>query len=333
MTEQVSSRQRIAVTGATGFVGRATLARMAALGLRPRLLLRRPDPALEALASEVVRGDLRDPEALEKLVAEVDTVLHIGGLVAAARASDFRAVNAEGTARLAMAAQAAGVERFLLVSSLAARHPELSPYAASKRAAERALVETAPGLSHCILRPPGVYGPGDRATLPIFQQLAAGMVIVPGRRDARFSLIYVEDLARAIVALLQQPQAPAWDGEPLALDDGRLGGYGWHELAAMAEEQLGRPIRLLRLSSALLAPVTMTGALWGRLTGRPVMLSPGKLRELAWPDWVSQAQPERLPAEGRPEVDFIRGFTSTLEWYEKQGWLRPRRSAAKEARP
>src|SRR5690554_6374328 len=109
---------------------------MAARGLRPRLLLRRRDPALEALASEVVRGDLRDPEALERLVGEGDMVLHIGGLVAAARPTDFRAVNAEGTATLDMAALAAGIDRFLLVSSLSAHYTELSPYAASKRAAE-----------------------------------------------------------------------------------------------------------------------------------------------------------------------------------------------------
>src|SRR5690606_41796513 len=95
---------------------------MAALGLRPRLLLRRPDPALEALSSEVVRGDLRDPEALEKVVAEVDTVLDIGGLVSAARAADFRAVKGEGTTRRAMAATQAGGERCQRVTLHAAPH-------------------------------------------------------------------------------------------------------------------------------------------------------------------------------------------------------------------
>jgi len=321
------------VTGATGFVGRVAVARMAAAGLRPRLLLRRREPELEALASEVVRGDLRDREALARLVEGAGSVVHIGGIVAAVRPGDFQAVNAETTAALARAAVQAGARRFLLISSLAARQPELSPYAASKRAAEEAVLALSQEFSCCLLRPPGVYGPGDRATLPIFRQLRSGLVVVPARRDARFSLIHVEDLGRAIVALLQQPAASAWDGVPLPLDDGRKDGYRWSELAALAAERLARPIRVLHLPPSLLTPFTGAGAGWARLSGRPVMLSPGKLRELSWPDWVARAEPERLPPDGRPQLDFSRGFTSTLEWYEKRGWLKPRRSAAKEAQP
>jgi nucleoside-diphosphate-sugar epimerase len=318
---------RVAITGATGFVGSVVVRRMAALDYKPRLLLRRSAPELEALASEVVRGDLRDHGALSALAEEADVIIHIGGLVAAARREEFHAVNAEATAALVAAARASGTSRFLLLSSLAAREPTLSPYAASKRAAERALQEGAGDLTYAILRPPGVYGPGDRATLPIFQQLASGVVAVPGKRGARFSLIHVEDLARAIAALVQHPEAPAWDGVPLPLDDGEAEGYGWEDLARIAGEGLGRSIRVLRIPPHLLAPIGFGGSLWGRLSRRPVMLSSGKLRELSWPDWVARAQPEQLPPEGRPRVKFAEGFTSTLEWYEKQGWLKPRRAA------
>jgi len=316
----------IALTGATGFVGRAVAARLAASGLRPRLLLRRPAPELEALAEEVVWGDLRDPAALAALVEGAEAVVHVGGLVAAARALAFHEVNAEATAQLARAAVEAGVRRFLLVSSLAAREPQLSPYAASKRAAETLLAEAAPGLRRCVLRPPGVYGPGDRATLPIFKQLAAGLVAMPAAPRARFSLLFVEDLARAVAALLQAPEAPAWDGAPLALDDGAATGYAWSELAAIAAERLGRPVRVLRLPPALLTPLALGGAAWGRFSGRPAMLAPGKLRELAWADWVARAEPERLPAEGRPRTGFAEGLERTLAWYEEKGWLRARRA-------
>lgn len=318
----------IALTGATGFVGRAVVARLAALGLRPRLLLRRSDPALEAQAAKVVRGDLRDPAALASLVEGVEAIVHIGGLVAAARPAEFDAVNAQATGNLAEAALSAGVERFLLVSSLAAREPALSPYAASKRAAETCLAEAAARMRLCILRPPGVYGPGDRATLPIFRQLAAGLVAMPAVPAARFSLLYVEDLARAIVALLQAPEAPAWDGRPLALDDGTATGYAWGELAAIAEAHLGRRVRVLRLPPRLLTPLAAAGAAWARLSGQPVMLAPGKLRELAWADWVARAEPDRLPPEGRPTVPFAEGLKRTIDWYEKHGWLRGRPLAA-----
>lgn len=316
----------IALTGASGFVGRAVAARLAAEGLRPRLLLRRPDPALEALAEGVVRGDLRDPAALAALVEGAETVVHLGGLVAAVRPEAFHAVNAEATGRLAQAAAEAGVRRFLLVSSLAAREPGVSPYAASKRAAEALLAEAAPGLARCVLRPPGVYGPGDRATLPIFRQLSAGLVAMPAVPGARFSLLFVEDLAAAVAALLSAPEAPAWDGLPLALDDGAATGYAWGDLAAIAAERLGRPVRLLRLPPVLLAPLAWGGAAWARLSGRPAMLAPGKLRELAWADWVARAEPERLPPQGRPQTGFAEGLMRTLAWYEEKGWLRARRA-------
>ncbi|WP_366555624.1 NAD-dependent epimerase/dehydratase family protein [Aquibaculum sediminis] len=321
----------IAVTGASGFVGRATVARLAARGLRPRILLRRPDPVLEAMVAGVVRGDLTDSSALERLVAGADVVVHIGGLVSAVRSADFHRINCVATERLAGAAAAAGVRRFLLVSSLAARQPELSPYAASKNAAEKALVRAAPGLRCAIVRPPGVYGPGDRATLPIFRQLAGGLVVMPGSAHARFSLIYVEDLARALVSLVEHPDAAAWDGEPLPLDDGAEGGYAWSELAALAGRALGRRVRVLQLPPALLAPLAWGSAGVSRLTGRPAMISPGKLRELAWLDWVAKAQPQRLPPDGRPRVPFTEGFTLTLQWYEKQGWLSASRALHNEA--
>lgn len=321
----------IAVTGASGFVGRDTVARLAARGLRPRIMLRRSDADLEAMAAGVVYGDLTDSSALERLVAGADAVVHIGGLVSAVRPAEFHRINCVAAERLAEAAAAAGVRCFLLVSSLAARQPELSPYAASKNAAEKALLRAAPGLRCAIVRPPGVYGPGDRATLPIFRQLAGGLVVVPGSAQARFSLIYVEDLARALVSLVEHPDAAAWDGEPLPLDDGAEGGYAWSELAALAGRALGRRVRVLQLPPALLAPLAWGSAGVSRLTGKPAMISPGKLRELAWPDWVAKAQPQRLPSDGRPRVPFTEGFTLTLQWYEKQGWLAASRALHNEA--
>ena len=124
----------VAVTGATGFVGSHLLAALARHGWTLRLLVRRwsPLPSLAGIAAEIVWGDLADEPALRQLVAGVDAVIHAAGLIKARRVGDFQTVNRDGTARLA--AVAAGLP-FLLLSSLAAREPQLSPYAASKRAA------------------------------------------------------------------------------------------------------------------------------------------------------------------------------------------------------
>src|SRR5690606_40015978 len=87
--------------------------------------------------------------------------------------------------------------RLVLVSSLAARSPDLSAYAASKRDAEKALTEI-DGLDWCAIRPPLVYGPGDRATLPLFRAMRRGLLPVPAGSGGRFSAIHADDLAAGI---------------------------------------------------------------------------------------------------------------------------------------
>ena len=148
----------VAVTGASGFIGSRLTARLAGQGYRVRALHHRsPLPAEVAdSAAEVVRGRLEDADTARELCAGVDAVVHCAALVQARRAADFRRVNAGGVERLAQAAAAAESRpRILLVSSLAARQPELSPYAASTHAGERAL-SRAGGSRWTVLRPPAV---------------------------------------------------------------------------------------------------------------------------------------------------------------------------------
>ena len=135
----------VAVTGATGFVGRAVLRELAAMGLPVRALTRSPRPPGPGTgrAASWVAGTLSDTRALSELVAGADTVLHIAGLTKATGRAALMATNAGGTARLAALARAAGVRHFVLVSSLAAREPHLSDYAASKAAGEAAAFEAA----------------------------------------------------------------------------------------------------------------------------------------------------------------------------------------------
>ena len=169
-----------AVTGATGFIGRHLVAELHRAGWRVRLLLRRePDVAewRDLPPPQVVAGALDDDAALERLVEGADVVIHLAGLIKAARRRDFLAVNRDGAAAMARAVErVAPGARFVLVSSLAAREPQLSDYAASKRAGEGAVLEVL-GSRATVLRPPVVYGPGDRETLVFFQ--LAGRRLVP----------------------------------------------------------------------------------------------------------------------------------------------------------
>ena len=310
----------VAVTGASGFIGRAVVRRLVETGWPVRVLVRRRAPDLERASVVPVQGSLEEEPALQRLVAGAAAVVHCAGLVAAPRAAAFSQVNVVGSARLfAAAADAPSRPRILLLSSLAAREPRLSAYAHSKRAAEEALWNVADqGVEACALRPPAVYGPGDRATLPIFRQLRGGILFMPAVANARFSLLYVHDLADAVAHLLATPM---WPRCTLELDDGQEGGYRWVDLAEIAGRQLGHRVRTVAIPRSMLWPVAAIVGLGGAAVGRAPRLSPGKLRELFHGDWVARAS-RGSPLQGwTPRTTFEMGLEQTMAWYRQQQWL------------
>ncbi len=315
-----ASGSLIAVTGATGFVGHALAETLSAQGRLVRALIRRPSVTGLPDGVEPVQGSLFDNESLDQLVDGAGTVVHVAGIVGARHGCEFHRVNSEGTARLVDAIRrAARPPRLLLISSLAARHPELSAYAASKHGAEAAVAKA--GIEHRIVRPPAVYGPRDRATLEIFRQLSRGLLIVPRVPQAWFSLIYVADLAAAMVHLIDQPE---WAGETVEPDDGREGGYGWADLANLAVragDKCKRRVRVVAVPRPLAWCAALADEASAKVFGRLPRLSRGKLRELCYPDWVSRNADPRVLAGWRPRVTFDEGFALTLSWYRQHGWL------------
>ena len=305
----------VAVTGASGFVGPHLVGALSRRGWKVRLLLRRwsPLPSLAGVEAEIVWGDLDDEAALGRLVEGVDAVVHAAGLIKARRASDFMAVNRDGTARLAALAPHA---RFLLLSSLAAREPGLSPYGASKRAAEQALTgRVGPWLA---VRAPAVYGPGDRETLSYFKTAEHGLAPEPMEKGARLSLIHVADLAEALALALATP-VPAAVYE---IDDGRPGGYGYADMAAAADTALGRRLTRLPVPRPVMAAVAGLNSLWQSLGGATRILTPGKVAEIFHSDWAAH---DRRLAEAtgfQARYDLKTGFDDTVQWYRAHGWLR-----------
>ncbi len=307
----------MALTGATGFLGRHLARALRARGLRVRALVRREDPELEALGVEMVRAGLDSEPALEALVARAGVVVHGAGLVRAPRPEAFEEANARGTARLAEAARRrAEGSRFVLISSLAAREPELSPYARSKRRAEEELCARADALRPLVVRPPALYGPGDRATFPILAQLARGLLLAPRAPANRFSLLYVEDLAALLAELVADADRSSG---PIEVDDGRPGGYGWRDLAELAGARTGRRVRVVELPRLVLQAAAWLAEAGARPLGKAPPLSRGKVAELFHPDWRAADDPSIWA--GRPRTDFAEGFARTLAWYRAAGWL------------
>ena len=314
----------IAITGGTGFVGHHLVKRLVAEGHRLRLLVRSKSVARELSGEpgiETVLGDLDDLHALRVLTGGASTIIHLASKLTAKDREEFDAVNVDGTRNVAAAARAAKVGQFIFISSLAAREAHLSGYAASKNQAERELIELTKydgSMPWVIMRPPAVYGPGDKATLPLLQALTHKYALLPGRAEARFSLIYVEDLVDAITALIGDEETR---GQTIELDDGTEGGYDWPSLAKIAGEVGGQQVRPVFVPRTVLSAAAGALEFGAKMVDKTPPLARGKVQELYHPNWVCRNKKLQTAGTWAPKTRFSEGFKKTVDWYRSEGWL------------
>jgi nucleoside-diphosphate-sugar epimerase len=215
----------VAVTGASGFIGRHLCARLRAAGHPVRALVRRPTGGWGDAIDERVVPDLADRDALARAAAGCDVLIHLAGRAhvlretAADPAAAFHHANVDGTASALDAARAVGARQFVLLSSIAAvgaadagcvddatPAQPASSYGASKLAAEELVRGRAGGMCATIFRPPMVYGPGMKGNpLRLFRLLDRGLPLPLGAVRNRRSLLYVGNLVDAVVAALAAP--------------------------------------------------------------------------------------------------------------------------------
>ena len=303
---------KIALTGATGFVGRAVVSALLAKHYQVSALVRDMPKANLPVELRLVQGDLQNGSALDELTNGADVVIHVAGATGALRRSDFFVDNEKGSRAIAEAAARNGVKRFVHISSLAAREPELSIYGASKRAGEAAIETSKAKMSVVILRPPAVYGPGDRGALPLLRSLTRPFAVIPSSRLSRFSLIYVDDLARIIAEAAGAKRAGV-----VELDDGQRQGYDWRELAQIASVSEQKSIMPIFLPKFVAMSVAAIVEAIGRATGRLPFVSRDKIKQLYHGNWVSRGEGWPL----KEPVGFAQGLSKTLDWYRKERWL------------
>jgi NADH dehydrogenase len=195
----------VAMTGATGFVGRHVAALLARRGHTVRALVRRAARAgaVAGVVAERVPGDLGDADALAALVRGADAVVHLVGIIVEAGGATFQAVHVEGTARLLAAARAAGVPRFVHMSAVGARdEPAATPYHRTKWHAEELVRRS--GLAYAILRPSLISGP-ESAPIRLLARLHRWSPVVPVFGDGRFPTqpVWVEDVAGAFLRAVE----------------------------------------------------------------------------------------------------------------------------------
>ena len=313
------SSKIIAVTGATGFIGKKICRRLLAADFRVRALVRSASKGkeLETAGVTIVTGDLFDPTALTELLVGTDAVVHCAGAVRGASQEQFDRVNVDGVRQLLRAVELSNTKpRILFLSSLAAREPGLSFYSASKYAGEEVLIKEGGAVSWTVLRPPAVYGPGDKELLPLFRLMARGLAPIPGSPDARVSMLFVDDLAAAILAWLMSAKSV---NAVYTLEDGCAGGYAWSDIAAIISHICQRPVRLFSVPAWILDTSAWLNSRLATFLGYAPMLTPEKLRELRHADWVCDSEALCSVIEWQPKTGLAEGLQKTPGWSGYQG--------------
>ncbi|NTU98090.1 MAG: NAD-dependent epimerase/dehydratase family protein [Chlorobiaceae bacterium] len=327
--------ETVLVTGSTGFIGARLLLHLAREGEKVRVLLR-PESRTDRLPGniEVVRASYDDSKGLAVAVRGADRIVHLAGVTRAARSSGFEAGNVTPVKNILSAVREANpsLKRFLLVSSLAAAGPAsegirgvsesdeakpVSAYGRSKLLAERIAMES-PDIPVTIVRPPAVYGPGDRDVLQVFRMLSKGLLVSAGdARRQRFSMIYADDLVRGIMAAARSPHAA---GRIYYITSSRS--WSWEEVIDAA-----RPVlcfeNLVRISLPkplvyLLGSVAGTA---GSLLGIPTIINRDKAAELVQDFWVCDPGRAEEELDFRADTGLPEGIEKTVAWYRSSGWM------------
>ena len=308
------STLRVAVTGASGFIGSHLVAALSERGDVPVPVAR---PFLADTLATTLRG--------------ADAVVHLAGIVSAVRREDFFGANVGGTTAVAQAAHAAGVP-LVHVSSLAAAGPApasaprseddesrpITAYGESKLEGELA-VRSIAGLNWIVLRPGVVYGPGDRALLPLFRYARLGVLPLVGDDRTAYTFIFIDDAIRAILAAIDdvrrdpQGKGTVFLGHRQPVDARRL--------LETIRATLGSSARLIRVPQALTRIAAAAGDVAGAITGRPATINSRRYIEIYSPGFVCRVDRlrDRLGVEATVGIDD--GLRRTASWYRDQGWI------------
>ncbi len=323
------------VTGATGFIGAHFAGLLTARGESVRVLARNPSRLPPSLAGkvEVAAGDVASGAGLDEAVRGASRIIHLAGTTHAPRPSEYMGVNAGGTARLLHAVLRAGgnVDRFLLVSSQAAAGPARSPepvreedepapctpYGRSKLAAERLVLREAGRVPITIVRPPVVYGPGDKATLGLFRIAKLGILPVSHPGDRWYSVINVIDLVRGID--LASRSAKAESGVYFLAN---RNASTWNDMMAGICASIGvKSAWKLNLSQSTLRIAALAGDAAQGILGLNIGINSTRLGEFLPPRWTCSAEKALRDFGFANEIPLVRGLGEAAKWYAREGWL------------
>jgi NADH dehydrogenase len=229
------------LTGATGSVGRALLRRLTASGEPVRCLVRDPRRlGADRVRVQIALGDLADPPSFRNAMRGVRTVVHLAAAIRDQPAGSIEELNGIATWRMVQAAERAGVEHFVFMSSLGAARHDRTRFLRAKALAEDAVL--ASGVRHTVLSPSMIYAPGDMF-MTLLERMALLLPVMPvsGRGQAVYQPIWAEDVADCVMATLAPVPLPLPLPRPRPGAGGAANGNERYELAGpqmLSHEQI-----------------------------------------------------------------------------------------------
>lgn len=322
---------RVLLTGGSGFVGGHVARVLAAEGHDLRLLVRPTSNTsfVDDLRFERVVGDLRQPETLHSACEGVDAVVHAAAVLRAVQQGDFMRANRAGTKGLAEAAANAGVERFVYVSSIAARGPApglepespetplhpVSAYGRSKAAGEEALLEHRGQFSITIIRPPAVYGPADTGLQAFFWMAQRGFCVRLEDGSNLIDVVYGPDLAEAVGAVLRSPPRELAQYEPRSEE----GPFSWNDMLTGLGQVAGRNLWIPSLPGGAFHGFARCLEYWSAVSNGVPLLDRTRVIEMRQRAWICDASSLTADTGWRARTPLAVGLKQTMAWYVEHG--------------
>jgi len=327
-------KETVLITGANGFVGSRLCAHLISQGFHVIAQVRRTSDLslLRDLKVEYRYGDITELRTLPEMVAKVDYIVHNAGLIKAKRRQTFFDVNEQGTRSLLEVVEKHNptVRRIVHISSVAAAGPSqpgrpvtesdqphpITTYGESKLAGEKVALSFADRLPVVVVRPPGVYGPGDRGIFSMFQAVWIHLKPLIGDSRRKLQLVHVDDLCDGIAKALKADVKPGGIYFVAEKD-----AYAYRELIDILVTASGRWTVPLYLPAPLFRAVATISEYGFKAIGVTPLLTREKSRELnsSWEMDISRARNE-LRFES--QISFADGARQTYDWYIKHGWLK-----------
>jgi nucleoside-diphosphate-sugar epimerase len=327
-------RKRAFVTGASGFTGGHLCRALVGRGYDVKALVRKTSKIdhLKEIGIQTVDADLLESFSLNGDLREVDVVFHVAAAYRQEGVSKehFWKVNVDATRALLKMARNSGVKRFVHCSTVGVQGEITDPpateavpynpgdhYQESKMEGEKVALGFFERyeMDGVVVRPVGIYGPGDTRFLKLFKFVNNGKFRMIGSGEVLYHLTYVEDLVDGIILAGEKPQAV---GHIYTIGGGEY--LKLKELIALLSKVLGKPLKMRQIP---LGPVYLAAVVCESVC-RPLGIEPPLYRrrlDFFTKDRAFDISRAQKDLEFRPQVLLEEGLTRTAQWYKEQGLI------------